>query len=66
MVSAGSSSAAILYPVCVLFGIQSGYYLVSGNYFIFSVIVALIVVFNHRQNIKRILSGNENKLSFKH
>ena len=34
------------------------------KYFIFSVILAGIVVFNHRANIKRIMSGTENKLSF--
>ncbi len=64
MVSAGSVLAAILFPVLVLF-IGQEYYIVSGNYFIFSVIMALIVAFNHRSNIKRILNGTENKLSFK-
>ena len=28
------------------------------------VILAIIVLYNHRENIKRILSGTENKLSF--
>lgn len=64
MVSAGSVLAAILFPVLTLF-IGQDYFIVSGNYFIFSVIMALIVAFNHRSNIKRILSGTENKLSFK-
>ena len=64
MVSAGSILAAILFPVLTLF-IGQDYYVVSGNYFIFSVIMALIVAFNHRTNISRILSGTENKLSFK-
>ena len=64
MVSAGSVLAAILFPVLTLF-IGQEHYIVSGNYFIFSVIMALIVAFNHRTNISRILSGTENKLSFK-
>lgn len=64
MVSAGSVLAAILFPVLTLF-IGDAYYIVSGNYFIFSVIIALIVAFNHRGNINRILNGTENKLSFK-
>ena len=38
----------------------------SGNvYFIYSLILAVIVLYNHRSNIKRILEGKENKLSFK-
>lgn len=64
MVSAGSVLAAILFPVLTLF-IGQEYFIVSGNYFVFSVIMALIVAFNHRTNISRILNGTENKLSFK-
>ena len=63
MVSLGSISAAILFPVLTLF-IHS-HYIVEGNgYFIFSIILAAIVCFNHRANIKRIMNGTENKLSF--
>ena len=65
MVSAGSVTAAILYPVLTLFGIQKDFFIISGSYLIFSIILALIVAFNHRENIKRILEGKENKLSFK-
>lgn len=64
MVSAGSVLAAILFPVLALF-IGQEHYIVLGNYFIFSVIMALIVSFNHRTNIRRILNGTENKISFK-
>ncbi len=64
MVSAGSVLAAVLFPVLTLF-IGKEYYIVQGNYFIFSIIMALIVAFNHRTNITRILNGTENKLSFK-
>ena len=68
MVSLGSCTAAILFPVLTLF-INQNYTVLSegknGNvYFIYSVILAIIVLYNHRENIKRILSGTENKLSF--
>ncbi len=66
MVSAGSCTAAVLYPVLILFGVQKDYFIIKGeNYVIFSIILALIIIFNHRENIKRILEGKENKLSFK-
>jgi len=64
MVSAGSVTAAVLFPVLTLF-IGKEHFIVEGNYFIYSIIIAIIVIFNHRANIKRILEGNENKLSFK-
>ncbi|MCI8699798.1 MAG: glycerol-3-phosphate 1-O-acyltransferase PlsY [Clostridia bacterium] len=64
MVSLGSVGAAILYPILILF-IDTNFTVSEGTgYFVFSVILALIVAFNHRTNIKRILSGTENKLSF--
>lgn len=69
MVSLGSCAAAVLFPVLTLF-IDDSYMVLSndksGNvYFIYSVILAIIVLFNHRENIKRILNGNENKLGSK-
>lgn len=64
MVSAGSVAAAVLFPVLTLF-MGKEHFIVEGSYFIYSVIIAMIVIFNHRTNIKRILEGNENKLSFK-
>lgn len=64
MVSAGSVTAAILFPVLTLF-IAKEYFIVQGSYLIFSIIMALIVMFNHRSNIKRLLNGTENKISFK-
>ena len=65
MVSLGSISAAVLFLVLTIFRIGAQYYIVPGNYIIFGLILALIVIFNHRSNIKRILTGTENKLSFK-
>ena len=63
MVSVGSIAAAILYPVLTLFIPQN--YIIPGNYIIYSVILAVIIVFNHRENVKRLLSGTENRISFK-
>ncbi len=63
MVSVGSIGAAILYPVLTLFISQN--YIVPGTYIISSIIIAILVVFNHRSNVKRLLSGTENRISFK-
>ena len=65
IVSMGSVGAAILFPVLVLF-IHTNYTVSEGSsYLIYSIILAVIVAFNHRNNIKRILNGTENKLSLK-
>ena len=69
MVSLGSCAAAVLFPVLTLF-INDNYTVLTegknGNaYFIYSLILAVIVLYNHRSNIKRILNGTENRLSFK-
>ena len=63
MVSVGSIAAAILYPVLTLFIPEN--YIVPGYYLIYSIILAVIVIFNHRENVKRLLNGTENKISFK-
>lgn len=65
IVAMGSVGAAILFPVLVLF-IHTNYTVTEGSgYLIYSIILALLVIFNHRSNIQRILTGTENKLSFK-
>ena len=69
MVSLGSCAAAVLFPVLTLFINENYIVLTEGKsgstYFIYSVILAIIVLFNHRSNIKRILDGTENKLGSK-
>ena len=61
MVSLGSISAAVLFPVLTIFiGENIG---IAG--IAISFLIAALVVFNHRTNIKRIKEGKENKLSFK-
>lgn len=61
MVSLGSISAAILFPVLTIFiGEDAGIWGI-----VISFLIAGLIVFNHRSNIKRIKSGKENKLSLK-
>ena len=66
MVSLGSCAAAVLFPVLTLFINQHYTVLTDGKngrvYFVYSVILAIIVLYNHRSNIKRILNGTENRL----
>lgn len=61
MVSLGSISAAILFPILTIFMQEN----VKPVGIVVSFAIAGLVVFNHRSNIKRIKQGNENKLSFK-
>lgn len=63
MVSLGSISAAVLFPILTVF--INDCYLVDGSYIIFGIIMAVFIIFNHRSNVKRIMNGTENKLSFK-
>lgn len=65
MVSLGSISAAILFPILSIFVTDSYIVSVGSGYFIYSLILALVVAFNHRANIQRIFNGTENKISFK-
>ena len=67
MVSLGSISAAALFAVLTVF-IRDSY--IAGiefefSFIIFGILLAAFVIFNHRSNLKRIISGTENKLSFK-
>lgn len=57
MVSLGSISAAVAFPVLAWF-MQPGF-LPAG------ICMALILLFKHRANISRIVKGEENKISFK-
>ena len=63
IVSLGSIVAAVLFPVLVIFMPHSAY-LVDGNYILYSILIAILVIYNHRANVKRLLGGEENKLDF--
>ena len=67
MVSLGSISAAVLFAVLTIF-VRDSY--IGGiefdfSFIIFGILLAAIVIFNHRTNLKRIIAGTENKLNFK-
>ena len=64
MVSVGALGGAILFPVLTLFTYET-YFIEPGNYIVYSILIAIIICFNHRDNIKRLMNGEENKLSFK-
>ena len=68
IVALGSIAAAILFPVLCFFITNN--YLVGDSstrmsYLVFGIIMAIIVIFNHRSNIQRMASGTENRLIFK-
>lgn len=60
MVSVGSILSAILFPILMVFMGNARFEAI-----IISILITLLVIFNHRSNIKRIQNGTENKLSFK-
>jgi len=62
-ISLASIMCAMLYPV-ILHGVET---VISGSspHGIFTVAIALLVVFKHRENIKRLLNKTESKFSFK-
>ena len=64
MVSVGALGAAILFPVLTIFSDQITF-IKPGSYIIYSIVIAIIVCYNHRTNIQRLLNGTENKISFK-
>ena len=61
IVSLSSITAAILLPIYMLIYIEN----FKHPFTIFSFIVAIIVIFKHRSNIKRLLKGEEPKISKK-
>ena len=60
IVSIGSILAAVLYPILTIFMGGTNFWCI-----VISILIALLVIFNHRSNLKRLKEGTENKLSFK-
>ena len=60
MVSVGSILSAILYPILTIFMANIAFIPVA-----ISILITLLIIFNHRENLKRIKDGTENKISFK-
>ena len=63
IVSLGSIAAAVLFPILIIFMPHTAY-LIDGNYIVYSILIAVLVIYNHRANVKRLLEGKENKLDF--
>lgn len=59
-VSLGSLSAGIAFPILVFILYPDTDLYLKG----FSIVLALILFFSHRGNIKRLLNGTENRISF--
>lgn len=57
MVSLGSIMAAVTFPIAA--------YFLERDFFWIGCVMAVILLYNHRSNMKRIIKGEENKLSFK-
>ena len=64
IVSVGSLAGAVCYPILTLLvdSFQGG---ISWLDFSFSVVIALLVIWMHRANIKRLLNGTENRFGGK-
>lgn len=59
-VSLSSILAALLFPVCVIVIFEEQ----SLTLIVFSIIIALLVMFTHKKNIKRLLKGSESRIYF--
>lgn len=62
--SIGSVGAALLLPVMSLF-IGREAIVHTWAYFLWTLVIAIIVVFNHRSNIKRLIKNEEPKIKFR-
>ena len=62
-VSLGSICAAILFPILTIF-VQNHYIAYGANFVVFGIIMAIFILINHRENIKRLNKGTENRISF--
>lgn len=60
-VSLGSIVGGVIYPVAVIV-FMIGKSDINWVYFLSAVVLGVMVVAKHRSNIKRLISGNENKL----
>ncbi len=67
-VSVASMSAAVSLPIVILILNNFFKYSITKELFCFAILMALLIVFTHRSNIKRLVKGEENrikKISFK-
>jgi len=64
-VSLSSMMGAISFPFIVIIALSDFYKNETLTMKIFSVIVAIMIIFTHRNNIKRLLNKTESKISFR-
>ncbi|MDQ7064175.1 MAG: glycerol-3-phosphate 1-O-acyltransferase PlsY [candidate division KSB1 bacterium] len=60
-VSLGSITAAVSLPIVLLIMKQGFHKFVEPELMAFSVFIAVLIVFTHRSNIRRLISGTENR-----
>ncbi|MBN1551561.1 glycerol-3-phosphate 1-O-acyltransferase PlsY [bacterium] len=65
MVSLASMTAAVSLPIVLFLLSTFCNYQVSELLLYFSIFIAILIVFTHRNNIQRILKGTENKIKLK-
>ena len=67
-VSLGSISAAVAFPLTMFFRHNIFHAELQGYHTLifFSIGISLLLIFTHRENIKRLLAGTENRLSRRH
>jgi len=61
IVSGGSLSAALALPIVLWIMDAAGWRMISPTLFYFSIPIVILIFFTHRENIKRLLNGTENR-----
>lgn len=64
-VSLGTTSAIAIWPLVSYLLMLTDLYELNYRFIIFASVLALISIFKHRANIKRLIQGNESKISRK-
>jgi len=59
IVSTGSLLGAVSIPISIII-----FYSTESSYITFGILIGLLIIFSHRSNIKRLINGNENKMSW--
>jgi glycerol-3-phosphate acyltransferase PlsY len=64
-VSLGSITSAIFFPIVIF--VEKYYFnkSISEYLLIFSILICILIIYTHRSNIKRLISGTENKFGKK-